>query len=319
MTRIAYNTWSMATVPYSTFIPALAEIGFRAIAISVVPGYSIGGRYVENAAALTQLSADDRRRIKAEFRERELELPSVIGNRSLVSEDAEERARSKDYLRRAIDLCVELAIDEMPTLNTGTGGTTGDLDKPRSLALIVDGLGEIAEYAARRGVVVCVEPHVNAPIDTIERAEWLVQAVASPALRLDFDVSHFEVQGVPMDDAVSRLVSLSDAAEIKDQRWRFVDTADASEDGWYVPGNGTGRALAADGRELEFQFLLAGEGTFDLVHYLQLMRAQGFTRPIAFEASVQVQARPNYDAIASAKGIYEWMSQAWKQAGIDVD
>lgn len=314
--RIAYNTWSMATVPYTTFIPALAEIGFRAIAISVVPGYTIGGRYVENAGALTQLSADDRRRIRSEFQERELELPSIIGNRSLVSEDAAERERSKEYLRQAIDLCVELAIRDVPTLNTGTGGTSGDLDNPRTLALIVDGLGEISEYAARRGVVVCVEPHVNAPIDTIERAEWLVQAVASPSLQLDFDVSHFEVQGVPMDDAVSRLVSISAAAEIKDQRWRVIGAA-AAEDGWYVPGNGVGRAVTADGRELEFQFLLAGEGTFDLVHYVQLMQAQGFTRPIGFEASVQVQARPDYDAVASAKGIYEWMSRAWQQAGIE--
>lgn len=314
--RIAYNTWSMATVPYTTFIPALAEIGFRAIAISVVPGYTIGGRYVKNAGALTQLSADDRRRIRSEFQERELELPSIIGNRSLVSEDRAEREQSKQFLRQAIDLCVELAIRDVPTLNTGTGGTSGDLDNPRTLALIVDGLGEISEYAAKRGVVVCVEPHVNAPIDTIERAEWLVQAVASPSLQLDFDVSHFEVQGVPMDDAVSRLVSISAAAEIKDQRWRAVSSA-AAEDGWYVPGNGVGRAVTADGRELEFQFLLAGEGTFDLVHYVQLMQAQGFTRPIGFEASVQVQARPDYDAVASAKGIYEWMSRAWRQAGIE--
>ena len=98
--RIAYNTWSMATVPYATFIPALADIGFGAIAISVVPSYSIGGRQVENAAALDRLGADDRRRIREAMRERDLELPSVIGNQSLVHPDASARKAALDMLKR---------------------------------------------------------------------------------------------------------------------------------------------------------------------------------------------------------------------------
>jgi sugar phosphate isomerase/epimerase len=319
--RIAYNTWSMATVPYATFIPALAEIGFGAIAISVVPSYPIGGRRVENAGALEHLSPDDRRRIKAAFKERDLELPSIIGNQSLVSDDPAARKRSIDALRQAIDLCVELTIDsEVPTLNTGTGGQSGDLEDSRTQAMIVDGLGELSDYAATHGVLVCIEPHVNAPVDTIERAEWLVKAVGRDALRLDFDVSHFEVQGISMDQSIPRLAPLAGAAEVKDQRWRVMDrdTA-AADDGWYVAGNGRGSATIADGSELEFQFLLGGEGTFDLARYLQLMQKQGFNRPIAFEASVQCQARPDYDALASARSIYQWMAEAWKKAGITPD
>jgi sugar phosphate isomerase/epimerase len=331
--RIGYNTWSMATVPYHTFIPALADIGFGAIAISVVPAYTIGEKRVENAGALEHLSADDRRRIKGEFVARDLKLPSVIGNQSLVHEDLGDRQRALDRLRQTIDLCVELALDgDVPTMNTGTGGKNGDLDDPRCVAMIVDGLGELAEYAARSGVVVCVEPHVNAPIDSIERAEWLVQAVSSPALRLDFDVSHFEVQGIAMDESVARLLPLSAAAEVKDQLWRVASSSSSasrkpapvgevlsSGEDWYVAGNGVGHATAADGSELEFQFLLGGEGDFDLARYLQLVEAQGFTAPIAFEASVQCQARPDYDAIASAASIYRWMAEAWGRAGIAPD
>ena len=92
-------------------------------------------------------------------------------------------------------------------------------------------------------------------------------------LRLDFDVSHFEVQGVPMEQSVAHLAPLAVAAEVKDQRWRVVgsEPVDAA---WHVPGNGEGRAITPDGRELEFQFLLAGEGTFDLAAYLRLMQQQ---------------------------------------------
>jgi inosose dehydratase len=310
----------MATVPYTTFIPCLAEIGFGAIAISVVPSYSIGGRRVENAAALDNLTLDDRKKIRAAFTERNLKLPSIIGNQSLVNEDAEARRHALDTLRRGIDLCVELAIDgEVPTFNTGTGGGSGDLEDSRKCAWIVEGLAELAEYAHQQGVVVCVEPHVNATIDSIERSEQLLELVPSPALRLDFDVSHFEVQAIPMDQSVPRLAPLAAAAEVKDQHCRPLQTHKGDEDGWLVAGNGVGYATAPDGRELEFQFLLAGEGTFDLAKYLRLMVEQGFDRPIAFEASVQCQARPGYDALASAAEIYRWMAAAWETAGISTE
>jgi len=315
--RIGYNTWSMATVPYQTFIPALADIGFRAIAISVVPGYGIGGRQVPNAGALDRLTGDDRRRIREAMRERDLELPSVIGNQSLVQPEPAARKAALDMLKREVDLCVELALDGVPTLNTGTGGHSGQLEDPLTQPMILDGLGELAEYAVRAGVVVCVEPHVNGAIDTVERAEWLIQRVSHPNVRLDFDVSHFEVQDIPTDVSVSRLMPLASAVEIKDQHCRRVGSPPDS--GWLVEGNGSGRCTTSDGRELEFQFLLAGEGTFDLAGYLRLVVAQGFKEPIAFEASVQCQVRPDYDAVAAARRIYEWMAEGWRQAGISPD
>src|SRR5437879_4735931 len=134
--RIGYNTWSMATVPYQIFIPGLSEIGFRAIAISVVPGYTIGGQWVENATAQDHLGADDRRRIKAAFVERDLKLPSVIGNQSLVEDDAARNAVALQRLRTSIDLCVELAIDgHLPTLNTGIAGHSGELETKSEMVL----------------------------------------------------------------------------------------------------------------------------------------------------------------------------------------
>ena len=317
--RIGYNTWSMATVPYTTFIPRLSDIGFTAIAISVVPGYTIGGRYVPNAADQERLAREDRARIKQAFEERGLELPSVIGNQSLVEDDPERNAAAMQRLRDSIDLCVELTPrgQGVPTLNTGIAGRSGDLEAKRQV--ILDRLGELAQYAQRRGVTLCIEPHVGGAIDTPERAEYIVGAVNNPALRLDFDVSHFEVVGVPTEDSVTRLAPLARAAEIKDQRFRYCADGDQAPEGWLVPGNGVGRATAPDGRPVEFQFLLAGEGTFDLPGYLRLMRAHGFGAPIAFEVSVQCQARPDYDALEAARGIYRWMAEGWRQAGIPTE
>src|SRR5437879_3747826 len=97
--RIGYNTWSMATVPYEEFIPALSDIGFRAIAISVVPSYPIGGHFVRNAGAMERLLPSDRQHIKQAFQERDLKLPSIIGNQSLVHEDPQVNELAMSNLR----------------------------------------------------------------------------------------------------------------------------------------------------------------------------------------------------------------------------
>jgi sugar phosphate isomerase/epimerase len=313
--RIGFNTWSLATVPYTTFIPGLADIGYTAIAISVVPSYTIGGRQVANAADLAQLGAEDRRRIRAQLDERELVLASIIGNQSLLHEDTERNDAAMARLRGAVDLCVELAPPggPTPTMNTGVAGQPGELESKQHVVL--DRLGALIEFARGRGVVVCIEPHVGGAIDTLERAEFIVHAIDSPHCRLDFDVSHFEVQGVGHAESVPRLAPLAGAVEIKDQLSKPVD---AGED-WMVRGNGSGETTAPDGRPLRFQFLLGGEGDFDLPGYLKAMQACGFTSPIAFEASVQCQARPGYDGMAEAARTYQWMAAGWQTAGIASD
>src|SRR5258708_907486 len=182
--RIGYNTWSMATVPYTEFIPGLSDIGFGAIAISVVPGYTIGGHWAENAAALARLAAGDRRPVQQAFLARDLKLPSVIGNQSLVEDDADKNALALQRLRDSIDLCVELAIDgHVPTMNTGVAGHSGDLEAKS--AQVLERLGGLAEHARQRGVVICIEPHVGGAVDTVERAEWLIRTVDSAAVRLE--------------------------------------------------------------------------------------------------------------------------------------
>jgi sugar phosphate isomerase/epimerase len=316
--RIGYNTWSLATVPYQAFIPRLAEIGYTAIAISVIAGYTIGGRYVANACDQEGLSADDRKRIKEGLRSRGFVLTSVVGNQPLLHPEAARVEAGLARLRASVELCTELVQDgqPVPTLNTGMGGQSGD-----DLAPLVDRLGALAEHARKSGVVVCVEPHVGQAVDTVDRSEWVVKQVASPYLQLDFDVSHFEVQCVPMAESVPRLAPLAAAAEIKDQKVFSARREDGGRggngsgdahrgEGW-IDGNGWGEA---HGRE--FQFLLGGEGEFDLPGYLKLMQASGYSDPISFEASVQCQARPGYDGLAEAERTYRWMAAGWRTAGI---
>ena len=112
---------------------------------------------------------------------------------------------------------------------------------------------------------------------------------------------------MPFVQSVPRLAPIAGAAEVKDQRLAGAHARD-----WKIAGNGAGESIGPDGRPLEFQFLLGGEGDFDLAGYLRLMHAQG-SRTDLFEASVQCQARPDYTS-AAASTTYRWMRAAWQSA-----
>ena len=315
--KIGYNTWSMATVPYATFIPELAKIGFRSLAISVVPGYPIAGQWVENAGDFTKWDAADKARIRSLMVTHGLELASIVGNQPIIGDDPERSASALARLRETIDLCADLALphEGPPALNCGSGGSPAQFETHRQQ--LVDRLGPLVDHAASRGVTICIEPHVGAAVDTPDRSEWLVRAMNNPHLALDFDVSHFEVVNLPLEATVPRLAPLSKSVEIKDQHMRYLDVEEPS--GWRIDGNGVGQAVAPDGRPVEFQFLLAGEGTFDLPRYLRLLDGSGWRGAVGFEASIQCQARPGYDALAWAKRIFDWMDHGWTVAGIPRD
>ena len=120
-----------------------------------------------------------------------------------------------------------------------------------------------------------------------------------------------------MEDSVRRLTALSGSVEIKDQSFRYLD--DPERPSWRIPGNGAATATAPNGRQVEYKFLLGGEGDFDLPRYLRLVHDAGWTGAIGFEASVHCQARPTYDPLAAAQSTYAWMKAAWEQAGISQD
>ena len=317
--RLGYNTWSMAKVPYQTFIPGLHELGYTAITISVIPAYGIGGQRTPNEGYYGDWSAEDRKKIKSEFEARGLELSAIVGNASMVGDDDASVQANLKQLRDAIDLCAELKPAHqsfVPTMNTTSGGHSTEFDARKDQ--LVENLGELARYAAARGSTVCIEPHVGGAIDTPQRAKWLVDEIGQDSAKIDFDISHFEVVGIPMEESIPVTLPLSRSVEIKDQNFRYTDEGDAKA-GWRVEGNGLGKAVAPNGRPVEFQFLLGGEGDFDLVKYLQLMQQHGWKGAVGFEASVQCQQRPGYDGMATAASVYKWMSAAWDKASVSRD
>ncbi len=89
-------------------------------------------------------------------------------------------------------------------ITVGVGGRSSQFVEPVRTRL-VDRLEELIEYAASRGVTIAIEPHVRGMIDRPERVLWLLDRIRSPYLKVNFDDSHFAVQGIPLSETVPAL------------------------------------------------------------------------------------------------------------------
>ncbi|HEX2035807.1 MAG TPA: sugar phosphate isomerase/epimerase family protein [Chloroflexota bacterium] len=311
--RIGYSTWSMKTTPWQVFLPALHEIGYTAIALDVSPG---GGRRPA-ANDLATLTPDDRRRLKQECEQRGIAIDAVMGHRNMLSRDADEARAHLQGLKDTIDFCLEVCPrgQHLPTMTSTAGGRPSSYEADK--ALLLERVGELTEYARSRGVVFGLEVHANTAVSTPDRIDEVLGAIDSPFCRLDYDGSHFEVQLIPMEQVIPRVLPWTVTVDIKDQRVRYAD--EPMPDGWRIEGNGIDRTQSPDGRSVEWQWVIGGEGGFELPKFLRLMHQHGWKGAICYELSVQVQQRPDFDPLGAAAQTYRWMAEGWKEAGVPTD
>ncbi len=206
-------------------------LGFDGIELTVRRGYT---------TELSQLDAAERRRILALLAQHHLALPGLHAGIELLDGDV---AANLAGMRAAVDLSVDLATDNHPpVISTVMGGRPGEL--PALRPQLVEYLGDLAAYAAPRGVIIAVEPHVSTVLDRPEQVGPLLDEINSPFLRATFDISHFNVQGMPIEETVAIMAPLAAHTHVKDER----------------------------GRAPHHEFLIPGEGEFDYVRYLRAMR-----------------------------------------------
>jgi sugar phosphate isomerase/epimerase len=276
---LGYSTWGMPTLPIETAIGHVAGLGFEGIELTVVPGYS---------TELSTLDAAERRRIRKLLDSSGLALPSIAVHRDLVVDDAEQWAANLAFLQKSIDLATELEGPEgIPVINNLVGGKSGEFDLQHDR--LIERLGQVLEYAVPRGVTIAIEPHVFTILESPLTTKQIIDEIDSPQLRVQFDISHFDVLGFTLDESVSVLAPLAVHTHVKDQR----------------------------GRSPNHEFLTPGTGPFDYVAYLKAMRQAGYEGFITGEVSVMVQRKPGYDPLAAADTTYRTLAHAFEEAGIE--
>lgn len=275
--NIAYGTYGMPNTPLDEAAPRLAALGYGGVEICVAERYPTAPARLDAAARAGLRDLLAARRLP----------PNALMMLASVMGDEDEHQASLRALAEACTLAHDLGLPSPAVITTTLGGKPEPWEEPS--ALLVARLKEWAALAAREGCVIAAEPHVGGLVDRPERAEWLVEAVGSPALRLNFDISHFAIQGMPTEQTVARLAPLAVHAHVKDGRM-------------------------VDGR---VQFLLPGEGNFDYAAYLKAMRAAGYEGDITVEISGMVSGRPDYEPYEAARKSLRALEQAFATSRIE--
>ncbi len=277
--KLGFSTWGMPAVPIDAIVRHLSGLGFDGVELTVLSHHT---------TALESLTSDERRRILNLLREHSLQLPAIAGHVSLMDEDSANHAANLHRLKQTIDLAVDWAgPDGPPVIDTTAGGAPEDWDS--KLDMLVERIQEAAQYAESQGVTIAIEPHVGSIIDTPDRMTEVIRRVGSDAIAVNFDISHFNVMGIGIEESVSKLAPLARHTHVKDERGVVPD----------------------------FEFLVPGEGEFDYVAYLKSMQRHGYTGFITAEISNMVQRRTPYYPLAVATQTYEVLAQAFNDAGIE--
>jgi inosose dehydratase len=244
-----------------------AELGLEAIEITVLPGY---------ATALEGWSAGERERVRGLLRRHGIVVSGVANFQSLVEPDAAAAEAVLAHHRGAIELAVDLAWrpEVAPPLVVfySAGGVA---DWPAARARLIDRIGGLAEHARARGVVLAMKAHANGCVSRPYQLVDLFEQVSPGPFRICFDMSHYEVQGLSIEQAMYPLLALSAHVEVK------ASVGRAPEQEYMIPGE----------PNVQSDF----DGQFRAMHRL------GYGGYVVPEMSVHVQRRPEYDPRAALR------------------
>jgi len=279
--RISYCTWGMMKVDIEQAIPAIAKIGYHGIELAVTPGWPTD---------LVTLDAPKRKLIRQLLSDYTLTLSAVAGHTSFCEDDSTRNNTNMQRLRDSLTLAVELATPGNPAILCSLLG--GGIDEwETKKELIAERVYNLGEYAASLDAILAVEPHSGTAFDTPQKALWLIKKLGHPAVRINFDISHFDIIGIGIDECVPAIAPWSVHTHVKDQRGIYP----------------------------KHEFLTPGSGPFNFVHFLSAMHQAGYTGFIGMEVSVMVQRKPGYDPFVDAALGYYALVHAFNESGAPLE
>ncbi len=267
---LGFSLYGMKTLPLEEALAVCAKIGFTHVEFALNDGYP---------TAPGVFTAKARKAAAVQLRALKLGLPCLMLNISLTADD-KAHAQALTLLEQAGTLAGELVPDKPPILETVLGGKPGAWEQQK--AGMAGRLRDWAKTAEKAKTTIAIKAHVGSAVNSPERLLWLLDQVKSPALQVAYDYSHFELQGIGMEESLKALLP----------RTRFIHVKDS----------------VGDARK--FQFLLPGEGRTDYVKYFSLLKKHGYSGPVCVEVSGQVFSKSGYDPVAAAKKTFATLSAA---------
>ncbi len=271
---IGFSLYGMKSLPVADALKVCSEIGYECVELAAMTDWP---------CAPEKLSAEQRRDLRQQLKDRQLQLASLMENLPLTI-DGEKHRDNLDRFKRAFELSRDLSPKQTPLIETILGGSPDKWEMLKDK--FVERLRDWSAVAAEHKAIIAIKAHVAGALHLPRDAAELVQTINSPSLQLTFDQSHFQLRDVPMADAWKMMA----------ERTRFVHV----KDGRGKPG--------------AFQFLLPGDGTIDYVELFRLLKSSRYSGPVVVEVSGQLSSKPDYDPIAAARKCWPVLRDARKRA-----
>jgi sugar phosphate isomerase/epimerase len=184
-----YNTNGFAHHRLEDALTILAELGYGSVALTL-DHHALNPFAPDRAARLAE--------VRSQLKARGLRSTIETGARflldpwrkhqpTLLSADADQRAKRLDFLFRAVDIAHELKSD---AVSFWSGAPDFPAPAPDLMSRLVQGCLSLCHYADERGVTLGFEPEPGMFIDTLASFGELFHRVGHPVFGLTVDIGH---------------------------------------------------------------------------------------------------------------------------------
>jgi fructoselysine 3-epimerase len=111
---------------------------------------------------------------------------------SIANPDPQARQWRIDYTKRCIDMAQVLGC---PSTSVTSGRMAANLSPDESMALLLDALREIVEYAGHKNIRIGLGYEPGLLIENYREMNWVLKQVGSPFLGVNLDLGHSHVLG----------------------------------------------------------------------------------------------------------------------------
>lgn len=272
---LGFSLYGMKTLTLNEALKTCAEIGYSNVELALNAGFPTEPK---------AFTAEARREAVQQLAALKLDLPCLMVNISLTADD-KAHALALQTIRDAAQVARDMSTARPPIIETVCGGKPATWEQQKSG--MVEQLKSWAEVAEKEKTTIAIKAHVSSAVNSPERLLWLLDQVKSPAIQVTYDYSHFELQGIDMEESMKLLLP----------RTQFIHVKDAAGDA------------------AKFQFLLPGEGRTDYVKYFTALKLHGYHGPVVVEVSGQIFSKPGYDPVAAARKCHAALAGALAKAG----
>ena len=187
MNPLLYNTNGLAFHRLEDAARLLASLGYDGLALTPDVHHLDPTRSrPDEVLAFRRLLEDLRLSVVVETGARFL-LDPLRKHRPTLLDGPADAERRLDFLRRCVDLAVELRA---PVVSVWSGAPPEGLDADAAHDRLAAGLRRLCEHAAPRGVRIGFEPEPGMLVETVEGWDRVREAVGHQALGLTLDVGH---------------------------------------------------------------------------------------------------------------------------------